>query len=100
MVMLLILYRSVKSRVIKTRLFFYGDFTGIAEIRAIKGTCALKIKIAAIKGGIIGSAKIFIENECPPFNFAPLKVAFSSKVKLPLALLKAVLVVLVVPLKE
>ncbi len=72
----------------------------ITKIRTIKGTCALKIKTATIKGGIIGSTKIFIENECPPFNFAPLKVAFSSKVKLPLALLKAVLVALVVPLKE
>ncbi len=62
MVMLLILYRSVKSRV-------------------IKGTCALKIKIATIKGGIIGSAKIFIENECPPIQFRPAKssVLFKSE---------------------
>ncbi|GAA9124601.1 hypothetical protein HpHA168_01590 [Helicobacter pylori] len=64
MVMLFVLNRSVKSRVIKTRALINGDFTGIAEIRTIKGTCAFKIKIAAIKGGIIGSAKIFIENEC------------------------------------
>ncbi|GAA6813787.1 hypothetical protein AOH168_04730 [Helicobacter pylori] len=60
--MLLILYRSVKSRV-------------------IKGTCALKIKTATIKGGIIGSAKIFIENECPPIQFRPAKssVLFKSE---------------------
>ncbi|GAA9448281.1 hypothetical protein BTM440_01650 [Helicobacter pylori] len=63
--MLFVLNRSVKSRVIKTRALINGDFTGIAEIRTIKGTCAFKIKIAAIKGGIIGSTKIFIENECP-----------------------------------
>ncbi|GAA7727324.1 hypothetical protein JP0163_03290 [Helicobacter pylori] len=43
----------------------------ITKIRTIKGTCALKIKTATIKGGIIGSAKIFIENECPPHSISP-----------------------------
>ncbi len=53
----------------------------IIKIRAIKGTYAFKIKIAAIKGGIISSAKSFIESECPSVQFRPAKsgVLFKSE---------------------
>ncbi|GAA8079766.1 hypothetical protein Neuguinea66_00130 [Helicobacter pylori] len=37
----------------------------------VKGTCTFKMKIAAIKGGIIGSTKSFIESECPPHSISP-----------------------------
>ncbi len=89
----------IKGAVLESGLII-KSVCSVTKRSTIKRAYAFKIKTTAIKGGIIGSVKLFIKSECPPFHFTPPKVAFSSKVKLPFALLKAVLVALVVPLKK
>ncbi len=72
----------------------------LLKLVPLKELAPLKLKLPLLKAVLLVALNSLLKMNAPPFNFAPLKVAFSSKVKLPLALLKAVLVALVVPLKE
>ncbi|XNZ28091.1 hypothetical protein ACKRAS_02595 [Helicobacter pylori] len=70
----------IKGAVLESSLIV-KSIGSVTKIRAIKRACAFKSEATAIKGGVIGSAKLFIESECPPIPFRPAKsgVLFKSE---------------------
>ncbi len=71
---------SIKGAVLKGGLIV-KSVCGVIKSSVIKRACAFESEATAIKGGIIGSAKSFIENECPPipFRLAKSGVFFKSE---------------------
>ncbi|MFS7886094.1 hypothetical protein ACMAWI_04050 [Helicobacter pylori] len=75
-------------------------YVALLKVALLKELVPLKVKLPLLKAALLVALNPLLKMNAPPFHFASLKVAFSSKVKLPLALLKVVLVAFVVPLKE
>ena len=70
----------IKGAVLKGGLIV-KNISSVTKSCTIKGTCAFKSETTAIKGGVIGGFKLFIESECPPIPFRPAKsgVLFKSE---------------------